>query len=213
MTCLPKGVIFLTYLKLRKAVKNRQLTFNQYRIADLTMFTAFFTISETIVTLAANKWFPAQPYAFSLSVLFLSLVLMRWGLLAAIPAIAGAIAFCVSSSAEAEHYLIYITGNLFTLIAYAYIKFRGKEKVKEDPFRSFLFVIMVFVLMQTGRWLASLPFGNGAGAFIEFITTDSLSLLFAMIAMYPARRIDGLFEDQKAYLFRLEREKQERKGF
>ena len=173
------------------------------------MFTALFTISETVVTLAANKWFPAQPYAFSLSVLFLSLVLMRWGLLAVIPAVTGAIAFCLASDAEIIHYLIYTAGNIFALLSYLYLRFRGKEKVKSDPLKTFLFVLMTFLFMQAGRGLASLATGNGPETFISFVSTDSLSLLFALVAMIPIRKSDGLFEDQKAYLLRLDRERKE----
>ncbi len=170
------------------------------------MFTALFTISEYIVTLAANKWFPAQPYVFSLSVLFITLVLMRWGLFAVIPAVVGAVAFCVASGAGTQHYLIYITGNIFAVLSFLYLKLLGKENVRKDAIRSAILVILVYLLMQIGRWLAGLAVGSDAGTIILFLTTDSLSLLFALIAITVLRRTDGMFEDQKAYLLRIEEE-------
>ncbi len=176
------------------------------------MFTALFTISEYIVTLAANKWFPAQPYVFSLSVLFISLVLMRWGMFAIIPAIAGAIAFCIASGAEAQHFFIYIAGSVFAVFSYLYLKLMGKENVRKDAIRSAILVILVYLLMQTGRWIASLITGGGVGTIVLFLTRDSLSLLFALIAITILRKTDGLFEDQKAYLLRIEEEKDARRN-
>ncbi len=194
-------------------MKHRQLTFKQYRSTDLVFLTALFTIFEYIVTLAATKWFPGQPYVFSLSSLFIVLILMRWNLYAVIPAIAGAISYCIASKAGYQHYFIYITGNLTALLSYIYIRFRGKDNVRRDPIRSAVFVILTFLFMQAGRSAVSLAFGGELKTFILFITTDSLSLLFALIALIPLRRADGLFEDQKSYLFRIEKEKNESNTF
>ncbi len=188
---------------------NGHLTFKQYKITDIFFLTALFTILESVVTLAANKWFPGQPYAFSLSVLFIALFLMRWGLFAFIPAIAGAVAFCIASDAGSKHYFIYIIGNLTSLLSYLYIRYRGKETVRKDPVRMGLFVILIFLFMQIGRTVTSLFFDGKLTDIILFLTTDSLSLLFALIAALALRKADGLFEDQKAFLFRMERERNE----
>ncbi len=191
-------------------MQNRLLTYKQYKITDIIILTALFTISESIITLAANKWFPGQPYVFSVSVLFITLFLMRWGLAATVPAIAGAIAFCMASNAEIKHYFIYIIGNLLSLVSYLYPRYKGKEKVRKDPLRTALFVVMIYLLMQIGRTVATLIVGGEISSFILFLTTDSLSLLFALIGALSLRKIDGLFEDQKAYLFRLEKERNEK---
>ena len=190
-------------------MKSKQSTYIRYKITDLVLFTALFTISEAIVTSASKTWFPAQPYAFSLSVLFLSLILMRWGLAAVFPAIAGAIAFCLASGAGFTQYIVYTAGNIFAVTASFFLKTVGKEKVRKDALRSGIFVILVFLLQQAGRWIAALAFGEAPGVIITFLTTDSLSALFALIAVTALRHVDGLYEDQKSYLFRLERERKE----
>ena len=46
-------------------------------------------------------------------------------------------------------------------------------------------------------------------AFLVYITTDIISLLFAVIIMNLLRKADGMIEDQKAYLFRVQEEEEE----
>ena len=64
--------------------------------------------------------------------------------------------------------------------------------------------------MQLGRWLISLAFGGGLWNIVGYITSDVISLLFAVIILFLLRDVDGMIEDQKAYLFRLERERKEK---
>ena len=44
---------------------------------------------------------------------------------------------------------------------------------------------------------------------VGLLTTDIISLLFAFVIMFILRGVDGMIEDQKAYLFRLERQRKE----
>ena len=46
-------------------------------------------------------------------------------------------------------------------------------------------------------------------AFVVYITTDIISLLFGIIILNLLRKADGMIEDQKAYLFRIQREDDE----
>ena len=70
------------------------------------------------------------------------------------------------------------------------------------------FTASVYVLMQSGRWLVSLCFGGNIGVLIRLLSTDIISLLFAVVVMLILRNTDGMIEDQKHYLFRLERERE-----
>ena len=83
----------------------------------------------------------------------------------------------------------------------------GKEKIRSTPSLTVLFVAVAFFGAQAGRWLVGLLMGGSAGDLITFLTTDSLSLMFALLAVLIARRIDGLFEDQLAYLVRTQAER------
>ena len=46
-------------------------------------------------------------------------------------------------------------------------------------------------------------------SFLTFITTDILSLLFAVVVMSLLKGADGMIEDQKEYLLRIDRESKE----
>ena len=63
--------------------------------------------------------------------------------------------------------------------------------------------------MQIGRWLISLFFGADLRTLLVYLGTDIISLLFASVLMMLMRKTDGMIEDQKAYLFRLQREREE----
>ena len=46
----------------------------------------------------------------------------------------------------------------------------------------------------------------------DFFTTDALSGLFTMVIIWIAARLDGILEDQKTYLLRVNKEREEEKG-
>ena len=89
----------------------RQITFRQYRAMDLFLFTALLCICETLITFAATRWFPGQPYTLCITPAVTAIVLVRWGPFAAIPAVAGSFAFCVASGATLQQYAIYCIGS------------------------------------------------------------------------------------------------------
>ena len=60
---------------------------------------------------------------------------------------------------------------------------------------------------MVGRWLCSLIFELSLANLLTFITTEILSLLFAIVVLSLAKNADGVIEDQKHYLLRLEEER------
>ena len=128
---------------------------------------------------------------------------------AAVSAVAVGLAFCAASGAEPRQYLIYCVGNLFMLFGLIFLKKAGRERVRESALMCIVYVLVTFLLAQVGRFCISLIFGADAKMLIQFITTDSLSALFAVIGVLIVRNIDGLFEDQKTYLLRLDAERRE----
>ena len=88
----------------------------------------------------------------------------------------------------------------------------GRERVRQSALLSIGYVLTVYLLAQLGRWIVSLFFGADLRMLVQFITTDSLSALFAVIAVLIVRNIDGVFEDQKTYLLRLEAENRGEEG-
>ena len=187
---------------------NRQITFGQYRAIDLTILSIVLAGCQFATHMAANFWFPEQLYVVSPVAGMTALVMMRWSAWAAIPAALGGVFFALLSGGGGMHFLIYPLGNLCSLAALMLLKAWGKENVRKDSFRSVVFAISVQLLMQLGRAALAAVLGLGAEACLGFITTDVLSVLFTVLIVWTVRRIDGLFEDQKIYLLRIQKEQQ-----
>ena len=183
------------------------LSFKQYRAIDLGIMLVILAVSEWLITHAATVWFPDELYVLSPTVAIVCIVMMRWGGFAAIHAIGGGLALCVASGADLNQFVVYCAGNCFALAALILLKVLGKEKVSSKPLLTVLFTFIAFCGAQTGRWLVGLFMGGSVSDIITFFTTDSLSLIFALVIVLIARRINGLFEDQLAYLKRTQAER------
>ena len=180
----------------------RQRTWKEYRAIDLTLLGLALAVFEFIIVRAANWWFPGQPFTVSLAAAITSIVYMRWGAWGAIHAVEAGAVFCLFSGATPQQYIIYCVGNLASVAAVLLLKALGKERVRTGHL-SLVFPILVQVLMQAGRAAAALLLGAAPGSVAGFFTTDSLSLLFTFVIIWIARKLDGVYEDQKHYLLRL----------
>ena len=178
------------------------------------MFAAMLMVFETVVVTAARRWFPNEPWAVSVTPAITAIMLMRWGPWAAIHAALGGAVFCYMSRASGAQYLIYIIGNLASMGALFIRKRWTPEGIREGVGKSLIFALAVTLLMQLGRAAMAVITGNPAAAALGFFTTDVVTLLFTLVLVWIARRLDGIFEDQKHYLLRVhEQEKEERGGF
>ena len=191
---------------------DRRLSFQQYRAIDLTLFAVMLCISETVIVTAATRWFPEQLYTVSVAGAIVSIVLMRWGPWAAIHAFLGGFVFCFLSRGMIGQYIIYCVGNLFSLLSLLLLRAFGKERVRADSFLAVGFALCTQLAMQLGRALTALAMGTEPARCVGFVTTDVLSGLFTALIVWIARRLDGIFEDQKHYLLRVNRE-EEKGGF
>lgn len=190
----------------------RQLSFQQYRAIDLAMLAALLFITETLIVKAARWWFPDQLYTVSVVGALTAIVLMRWGPWAGIHALLGGAVFCLASRGSARQLIIYCVGNLFSLFMLLPLKALGGERIRLDPVLSVLFGLLTLLLMQLGRALTALALGTELQTCLGFFTTDALSLLFTGVIVWIARRLDGIFENQKHYLLRIHKE-EEKGGF
>ncbi len=199
---------------------NHSMTFRQYRRMDLVMFGAMLAAAEAVIVMAATRWFPAEPYTVSAVAAVTAIVLMRWGPWAAIHAVLGALVFCRVSGGTPQQYLIYIIGNLFSMAALLMFRMKsGKERIREDSFLTVTFAILVQLLMQLGRAVTAAVLLTAGGeasmaatSCLGFFTTDALSVLFTALILWIARRQDGIFEDQKHYLLRIQQAEKEERG-
>ena len=188
----------------------KALTFNKYRIINIAVMTLMFSIAEILIVLGARRWFPELAYTLSLNILFMSLEIMRWRGFGCISAVAGGLVFSLASGANPKQIAIYCIGNLFAMAVLLFVKALGREKIRKDVVLTVLYVSLVFIAACAGRYLVSLVFGADAAMIVQFVTTDLLSYVFALVAVLAVRSSDGIFEDQKDYLFRLERERREK---
>ena len=192
---------------------NRQISFQQYRRIDLILFAVILWITETLIVTAATHWFADQLYTVSVVGALTAIMLMRWGPYAAIHAVLGGLVFSLLSHGSAKQILIYCVGNLFSLAALLPLRRLGKEHVRSDSFLSVGFGLLTLLLMQLGRALMALLTGTTFLTCLGFFTTDALSLLFTAVIVWIARRLDGVFEDQKHYLLRIHKQEEDKGGF
>ena len=184
----------------------------RYQSMDLLIWTVLLFVFETIVVKAGTVWFRSQPWTLSLVPALTTIVYMRWGLYGVFYSALGGVAICFASKADTVQYVVYILGNLFSSASLLMVKKMGKEKIRSSVFFSLLYATVVFLLMAVGRGVVSLILGKGFGALIDFLTTDILSWVFALVIVWIARRLDGVFEDQISYLVRLKSDEEKEQG-
>ena len=191
----------------------RQLSFQEYRAIDLAMFAVLLCVTETMIVKAATWWFADQLYTASVVGAVTAIVLMRWGPWAAIHAALGGAVYCLASRGSAQQFAVYCIGNLFALAALLPLRLLGGERIRLDPLLSIGFGLLTLLLMQLGRALVALGFGTPVQTCLGFFTTDALSLLFTGLIIWVARRLDGIFENQRHYLLRIHNTEEEKGGF
>lgn len=191
---------------------NRQISFSQYRAIDLGILSVVLVVCQFLTHMATSFWFPEQLYVVSPVAGLTALVMMRWSAWAAIPALLGGLVFALLSGGSGAHLLIYGAGNLAAMLALVMFRIYGKERIRKESFLAVIFAIAVQLLMQLGRAGLAALLGHEPAACLGFITTDALSILFSVFIVWTVRRIEGLFEDQKNYLLRIQKEQQVERG-
>ena len=191
---------------------DRHLTFRQYRSLDLFFFAGILLISELLIVNAAGRWFPDQLYTVSVSAAVTAIVLMRWGLWAALHAFWGGAVFCFAAGGSLRQFAVYCLGNEAALLSLFLIHRFGKDRIRTDKLLTLLFALCTQLFMQGGRALIALLSGASPDICLSFFTADALSDVFTMVVLWIASRLDGILEDQKSYLLRLHRQMELEKG-
>lgn len=189
----------------------KPLTYNKYRLINIAFISVIFVFLESIITLGANVWYPELAYTLSLGVVFMSLEMMRWKSYGVISVILSGLTFCLASGASPQQFVIYCVGNLLALLNLLYLKKLGCDRVRNSTGLTVLYVVLTFLLVQIGRWLVALVFGGSPLLLVQFLTTDALSGVFAIVVILILRNADGMFENQLSYLRRLEEEREKKR--
>ena len=187
----------------------KQLSFKQYRNIDIFMLCLFTAIFEAIATFATIDWFALQAMAISITLAMVCIALMRWNGLAVIPALVGSFVYCVVSKATLQQFIVYCGACIFVLLALLPIKLLKKDRIRTNFVIRSVFVLATYLYIVLGRWICSLIFQPSLKSLLVFMTTDILSLVFAILVMTVVKNGDGLIEDQKSYLLRLDKERKE----
>lgn len=191
----------------------RQLTLGEYRAIDLTILALMLALFEGLIIRFATGSFYGT---VSLAAAVTAIVYMRWSWWGAIHAALSGALFCLyysmlpgAQSVTWRDYAIYMGGNLVSLLAVFVLHKVGKERVRESALGSLGFGLGVIALMQGGRMAIALALGRAASTVVwDHFLYDSLSILFTLVVIWIVRRLDGVFEDQKHYLLRLQEESQ-----
>ena len=188
----------------------KEITFKQYKAIDISILSVLLLLFEALSVYASSKWFNlAGLTLISLTPLVMVVMMMRWSEFAVIAALVGGVSYCFACGGKPEQYLIYCVGNLFGVLSIFIIKKLGKEAIREKQLRLALISISTYLFINVGRWLVSLIFAPALETLITFVTTDAISLVVAIVGTIALRNSDGILEDQKAYLLRLDRERRE----
>ncbi len=185
---------------------NRQISFSEYRAIDLGIMAVLLAVSQAVISLVSTTIYADQLYVVSTVGAVVAIVMMRWGGWAVIHAVLGGIVYTVAGGGSWQQLIIYTLGNTASLGALVLFKLLGKESIRTDALKTIFFALCTQLLMQLGRAGVAVLFGHSIGASLGFITTDALSILFSVCIVWVARRIEGLFEDQKKYLLRIQSE-------
>ena len=185
----------------------------QYRAIDLGLFALILCVAETLIVTASSRWYADQLYTVSLAGAVTAIVLMRWGSWAALHAALSGLVFALASHGSVRQLVIYGAGNLLSLLMLLPLRRLGGERIRQSAWLSVFFGLGTLLLMQLGRALVALLLGSSVAVLPGFITTDSLSFLFTGVLLWIARRLDGVFEDQKHYLLRIHAPEEEKGGF
>ena len=186
---------------------NRRRSWKEYRAIDLSIMALMLAVFEFLIVNAASFWFPDQLYTVSLAAAMTSIVYMRWGVWGGIHAAEAGAVYCYFAGGAPKQFVIYCIGNLFSLLAVLMLRAAGKEKVRTGNL-SLVFPLLVLLLMHTGRGVVALALGAAPGSALAFFTTDSLSYIFTFVIIWIARKLDGVYEDQKHYLLRIHAEEE-----
>lgn len=190
----------------------RHYSLAQYRNMDLCILGVILAACEYAVTRGASRWFPDQLYTVSVTAAVCAIVLMRWGAWGGLHAALGGLVFSLTSGGSASQLATYAVGNLGCLVLLPLLKGNGKARIRDDKLFTALFALGVAVCMQLGRSIVALLLGAELTACVGFFTTDALTGLFTVVVVSLARKLDGVFEDQKSYLIRCQKQREQEKG-
>ena len=199
---------------------SRLISIKQYKSTDLFIFALILAVAE-LLRHFAGRWIPSGAFfTFSLTVPIVLTVMIRWGWQSVLYAVGSGLLVSLLNigSATGTQFAVYIIGNAFIGLMLIPVHFIGKDRIRSRWWASALFAIGGWVCVDLGRstvWAIAYAVSPVSGAsawtgFADYALTDLLSLVMGVAVILVLRRLDGMFEDQKSYLIRFDKERRDR---
>lgn len=195
---------------------SRLISLKQYRLTDLFIFAAILLIYDLIMFYAPQLFTGGAIYSFCLTVPITLLVMIRWGWQSVFFAVGdGIVLNLLNNPTSWQGYISYAVGNALMMLLLIAVKFIGKDKIVGKWYTTVLFVIVGWVLANFGvtciQAMFGYNFGEVAAANFGFGVDGVLALAMGLVILLVLRRLDGMLEDQKKYLIRVNGEQQREK--
>ena len=195
---------------------SRLISIQQYRLTDLFLFALILVAFDLLSYYALNAFGASATFTFTLTVPLVLLVMMRWGWPCVLFAVLdGTLFVALRFPASWAMYLSYIIGYASVALLLIPLKFITKRKIAEKWYFSAPFVVLAWGIMNLV--ISAVESICGLTAFADALAanfgmgyTGLMSLAAALAVILVMRRLDGMFEDQRAYLKRLDDERKER---
>lgn len=193
---------------------SRLISLRQYRLTDLFIFAAILVVFD-LLAYYAPKFMPnSAVFTFMLTVPMVVLVMIRWGWPSVFFAIGDGIAISLMYNANSwQSYVSFVCGNSCIMLLLIVIKFIGKQKITEKWYFSVLFVVSAWILSNLGtscvQAICGYDFLTCLGGNFGISVNGLMSLAIGVVLILILRKLDGMFEDQKHYLLRLDAERKE----
>jgi len=186
------------------------MSFKKYRFIDLFIFLVIYLTAEYCIETAATVWFPDQIFSVSLLLPISILVMVRWEWFSIVNVVIYALSFVLFTSRPGtfNQYMIYLFGAIGLCLSIFALTKKKSEKITSKWYLTVFYVVLSYLVMNLFRGIAAMIFNKaGIEAIWQFVWTDSLNLAFGLVVILITRKINGLLMNQKTYLFKLEKEK------
>lgn len=194
---------------------SRLISLKQYRLTDLFLFAVILAAFDLIAHFAPMAFGRGAMFTITLTVPIVVMVMMRWGWPAIFFAVGDGLLQAILNNTHIwQSYLCYAVGFGSICLLLIPLKFIDKQKIAGKWYFSALFVVSAWVIMNLVLTCVQTACGYGfVGSLLLNIGlsgTGGLSLGVGIVIILVMRRLDGMFEDQKHYLKRLDDERKEK---
>ncbi|MDR1705772.1 MAG: hypothetical protein LBS19_13965 [Clostridiales bacterium] len=188
------------------------MSLKRYRLLDCGILLLIMALLEGLIAFGRGLY-PGEAYMLSTVLPVTLIVIMRWGMWGLIHGIVGGVlyAFLYGGGRGAA---VYGLGNLGICLGAVFLLKTGKEKVRGDVLFTIIYCVLGWLGTGLGKSISSM-IASGYG-FMDMarlhLAVEAFNGAAAIIIVLIARKQNGVFEDQPAFLARTAEEEKRKKG-